>query len=63
MTECKHCFSTDLTYVTNYEHLTPDENWEFGSGWLCQDCECFDCDSGYYGYYASYEEPSKVNYL
>lgn len=64
MNQCKHCGSTDITYVTNYEHLDVESECSiFDNGWLCNDCECFMLDNGNWEYYASYSDPEKVNYL
>lgn len=63
MTKCKHCYSDNVVFTTNYEHLDPDDNWVSSNGWLCGDCECFHSEDGsYYGYYVDDTPASKVDY-
>ena len=52
MKECKKCFSTNMQYVTNYEHLDfSSEDYVEDDGWLCLECECLHLLDGSYEYF------------
>ena len=57
MKQCRKCYSLDLTYVVDYEHLDfESEDYVKDSGWLCNECECFHMEDSFEYFIENHEK-------